>query len=636
MKKIPLQAIALMLFSTAFAADIKYPVYMIPDSLLKNANVVKRMEQIQFEVVRTDLTFYHYKYAITVLNENGDDYAHFVEYYDQLNKINSIEGTLYDAMGKEIKRLKAKDIQDLSAVSNISLMDDNRKKVHSFYHKVYPYTVEYDVVIQGNNTFIFPEWMPQEYALLSVQQSSYTFICPKDYDVRYRMVNYNGKPVESVDKNRKVYVWDVKNIPAVQTEYAAPRWHELTTLVRFAPTAFEVEGYKGQMSDWKEFGKFIYSLNKGRDVLPEELKLKVQQITAGLKTDREKAVALYHFMQQNTRYISIQLGLGGWQPFQASYVAEKGYGDCKALSNYMHSLLKAAGVRSLYALIKAGDREYFLMDDFPSNQFNHAILCVPMQKDTLWLECTDQTKPAGYMGDFTGNRKALLIDEDGGTIVTTPSYTLQENIQHRQIEGKINEEGTLQLKANTAYKAMQQDYMFRMIHELSNDKVKEVLNSELDFSTYNINSFRYTSQKDQIPVVKEDLDITVLNFATISGKRMFITPNVMNRSTQKLIADSTRKFNIVLHMAYKDIDSVTFEVPAGYVAESIPKDISLKTSFGSYHAAVKLEGNKLVYVRKREQYSGKYPAKDYAELVKFTDAINKSDRIRVVLVKKEI
>lgn len=631
MRKIILSAVAAFFWCSSLAADIRYPFFTIPDSLLKNANVVKRMEQVQFEVVRTDLAFHTQKYAFTILNEKGDAYAGFEEFYDKLSRIISIEGVLYDAMGKEIRRLKAKDVMDLSAVNNISLIDDNRRKVHNFYHKVYPYTVEYEVVFQINNTFHFPAWVPQSFSLLSVQQSSYTFVCPEDYQVRYRAFNYKGKPVESVDKKRKVYTWEVKNVPAIVSEYAAPRWHELTTMVRLAPTDFEIEGYKGKMSSWKEFGKFIYELNKNRDVLPDDLKAKVQQITAGLSTDREKAVALYQFLQQNTRYISIQLGLGGWQPFQASYVAEKGYGDCKALSNYMYSMLKAANIRSLYTLIKAGDRDYYLTEDFPSNQFNHAIVCVPLQKDTLWLECTDQTRPAGYMGDFTGNRKALLIDEEGGTLVTTPRYSIQENLQLRRIQGSISEEGTLQLKANTVYKAMQQDDLFGMISALSQDKVKEVLNNELAFSTYNINSFQYAARKEQIPVVHEDLDITVINFATISGKRMFITPNVMNRSSFQLTPDSTRKYDIVLNFAYRDVDSVSFEVPEGYLPESMPKDVLIRNSFGSYQASVKLEGRLLKYFRIREQFSGRYPAKEFGEFVRFYDAINKADRARVVL-----
>jgi hypothetical protein len=94
---------------------------------------------------------------------------------------------------------------------------------------------------------------------------------------------------------------------------------------------FKLDNYKGDMSTWKGFGKFIYELSKGRDVLPDDIKQQVKSLTARASSDVEKIKILYDYLQKNTRYISIQLGLGGWQPFEATYVAKKGYGDCKAL-----------------------------------------------------------------------------------------------------------------------------------------------------------------------------------------------------------------------------------------------------------------------------------------------------------------
>lgn len=83
------------------------------------------------------------------------------------------------------------------------------------------------------------------------------------------------------------------------------------------------------MDSWQNFGKFIVSLYAGKDVLPEAVKAKVLDLTQGLKSDPEKVAALYKYMQQNSRYISIQLGMGGWQPLDATYVAEKNTGIVK-------------------------------------------------------------------------------------------------------------------------------------------------------------------------------------------------------------------------------------------------------------------------------------------------------------------
>jgi len=330
----------------------------------------------------------------------------------------------------------------------------------------------------------------------------------------------------------------------------------------------------------------------------------------------------------------VQLGIGGWQPFDASYVAKKGYGDCKALSNYMFSLLKAAGIKSYYALIKGGDSDYFLMDDFPSNQFNHATLCVPLQKDTMWLECTSQIDPAGYQGNFTGNRKALLVDENGGTLVSTTKYGLNENTQVRTIKGTIDEDGGLNMVINTDYHGIQQDQIHSRINYLSNDKIKEILNDELGLPTYTINNFKYTEQKESLPDVKEHLDISVDNYATISGKRIFITPNILNHSSIKLGADEERKLDIELSLEWRDIDSVEILIPQGYTLESMPSDIAIKTKFGSYQTTMSVKDNKIFYSRMNEQYTGHFSAKDYKDFADYYNSIYKADRAKIVLVKK--
>jgi transglutaminase-like putative cysteine protease len=290
----------------------------------------------------------YHKYALTILNEKGDKHAQLVLDYDKLHKIKEINGALYDAQGKQIRKLKPKEVQDVSGVDDNSLIDDNRRKYFSFYHKVYPYTVEFEVVTEYNNTLFFPMWLPQEDENYAVEQSRLTVWCPQDYNVRFKSFNYNEQPVMGTDKNQKSLQWEIKNKEAVAYEFGLPSWLDITTSVLLAPSHFKIENYTGDMTDWKAFGQFVYTLKQGRDLLPDAIKHKVHALTDHLSNPKDKIQALYQYLQQNNRYVSIQLGLGGWQPFDAKYVASKGYGDCKALTNYMHSLLKETGIPSYY------------------------------------------------------------------------------------------------------------------------------------------------------------------------------------------------------------------------------------------------------------------------------------------------
>ncbi len=439
------------------AADGDYAVSKINPALLKNAAAVLRLGEERFEVISYTKTRLYRKTAITILNEQGDDYADFYEYYDKLRSIKSINGRLYDATGKEMRSLKNKEIRDMSAISEISLMEDTRIRLHNFYYKNYPYTIEYETTIEYNNTFIFPDWLPQRREKFAVEVSFFTIDCPSWFAFRYKMLNYKGEPGIVVNGDRKTYTWRAETLPAITREYAAPDFSSLTTSVFFSPDKFEIEGYQGSMNSWKEFGQFEFRLNQGRDKLPPDVKQKVHNLTDAITDPKEKVKVLYEYLQKNTRYVSIQLGLGGWQPFDATYVATKAYGDCKALSNFMYSLLKEANIKSCYTDVYAGVGENFFLPDLPSPQFNHIILCVPFATDTMWLECTSQTLPAGYLSGFTSNRYALAIDEAGGHLVRTPVYGIKENQQTRNLKALLDDNGALRIMANTCYKGVQQD-----------------------------------------------------------------------------------------------------------------------------------------------------------------------------------
>lgn len=633
-----MKALSLYLF-LIFTVVVKaqnYDVSLIPDSLKANANAIKRYEVLEVEIKSPSKAVIRHKWAVTIFNEKGFEHSWYSNSYDQLHSLEDISGKLYESSGKQLRSIKKKEISDLSSDDNMSLMTDNRVKQFNFYYKQYPYTVEFEDEQTYYGVFHLPSWFPVQDENYAVEFSQLNFRAPSDYVMRYKAYAFGQEPVATTAKgDDKVLTWTLKNYKALEFEYFQPRLSEILPNVKLAPSEFEIQGYKGSMNSWYEFGKFRNALYAGRDELPPNIKQDIQVLTSGISSVEDKINILYDYLQKNTRYISIQLGIGGWQPFDAKFVASKKYGDCKALSNYMYALLKEAGVKASIVAIAAGKGGKGLDESFPSNQFNHIILNVPLQKDTIWLECTSQTESPGFMGSFTGNRKALMMTEEGGFVVTTPSYSAADNLQVRKVNASVDPTGDLIAEVNTRFTGEQQEEQHQLIHYFNAEQREKYLNSEISLPTYKVEKSEYKEFKGRIPMVDEYLRITAPSYASITGKRLFIQPNLFSKSGLKLNTDKPRKFPIELSMAFRDIDTMLINIPAGYQTEAVPQPVTLNGKFGKYTINFNVANDKIEVFRFFEGYKGTFPASDYTEFAKFYEDIYKADRAKVVLIKKE-
>ncbi|MEO7121092.1 MAG: DUF3857 domain-containing protein, partial [Ginsengibacter sp.] len=343
----------LICFTNTFLYGQKFNVANIPDSMLKNANVVKRYEEMILEIKSPSKYTWHERHVYTILNEKADNIANYKTWYDKFKTIDYVSATLYNQNGKEIKLMKKKDMRDFGYEDGYSLMQDERYISNDFYNRTYPYTVDYEEDDTEDGVLNFSYWRPVAYNM-SVEYSRYVIIAPKDYEVRYKELHFSRPPVIKEANDKKTYTWELKDFPAQVAEDLATFENGKLPYMMLAPSDFEADGYSGNMSNWKNCGAFLYQLKKGRDLLPDDIKKQVHVLTDNLKDPHKKIEALYRFLQNNTHYISVQLGIGGLQPFDASYVANKKYGDCKALSNYMVSLLKEVGITGKYVVIQAG------------------------------------------------------------------------------------------------------------------------------------------------------------------------------------------------------------------------------------------------------------------------------------------
>jgi hypothetical protein len=329
------------------------------------------------------------------------------------------------------------------------------------------------------------------------------------------------------------------------------------------------------------------------------------------------------------------LGIGGWKPFHPDYVDKVGYGDCKALTFYTKSALKAVGIDAYYTLVHADDVKP-IFPDFPNRNFNHAMLCVPMAQDTIWLECTSQTKPAGYMGNFTSDRDVFVITDDSYKIVHVPTLNHQQNLQSRKAVVTFdNDLKFAKINYLTKYSGLQSENgnLDFVLYDNQENK-KKWLYEYLGIPDFELNSFSFETKRNEVPETTVKAEILARNISNVTGKRLFITPNLFNQNTYLPNEESNRQQDVYFSWSFMDIDTIEYIIPEIYYAEILPETKVINYPFGQYEASYQLLPGKILYVRKRVNIKGIYPAQMIQEVRNFYTEMSAADKARIVLKNK--
>ena len=606
----------------------------LPDSLTQGAAMVKRMDLTEIDIESPRKARMHRKYIYTILNPAGESFGAIFTFYDKFHDLGSVSATLYDASGNVVRKLKKSELEDWNIEGLGMLMMDIRFKYYRFAARSYPYTISYEEEMTLDGLFgLQPQWLPQSSPMVSVAGSSLVIRAPSDYPLQYKDYHFPDSVTVSEKKGIKTYAWQLADRPAVTQEPYSSAWYGREPRVNLAPGDFEVQGLKGNCSSWTELGRFCGSLYQGRGQLPDEARRKVHALVDGLSDDREKIKLLYGFLQQNTHYVGIELGIGGWQPYDAAYVYNKKYGDCKALANYMVALLKEAGIRACPVLIRSGAEAPAMDTGFACIQFDHVIAVAFTGKDSVWLECTSSTLPAGYLSSFTADRDALLLDETGGHIVHTPVYGIRENHLDRLLKGSIDEQGNLEATLRADYSGLEQDGPQSMINRLSKKELLEQKRQAVGLPNCTISNLRDSASPGVIPSMEETMELSIGMFATMAGNRLLITPGVFMKKSPRLTESPDRRTAVELRNSVAESDSVVLRLPAGWSPEGNLPAGHYSCALGSYHIRSIFDNGVLILTCSFTQNKGIYPARDYARLVRLFNLVHRESDLELAFVK---
>ncbi|WP_228778777.1 DUF3857 domain-containing protein [Flavobacterium sp. J49] len=625
----------LFLSFTVQAQKIEYATMLIPDSLKQNANAVLRLNEVNISIPSQKEMVIKSKIVTTVLNELGLRSLDLSENYDKNRRINKIEATVYDPFGKEIKTYRRKDFKDISVADGVSIFNDNRALYLDFTPTNYPFTVVLESEVATSNTAFIRPWSPMNGYLESVEKTTVSIVYKPELGLKTKEINFKSHLGIEKKETASSITYSAKNLVAKKREELAPGFTEIFPLVYFSLEKFSLENVEGIATNWEEFGKWYYnSLLADTEEIPEETKIKVKQLVGAEKNAVEIAKIIYKYVQERTRYVSVQVGIGGWRPMLAKEVDKLGYGDCKALTNYTRSLLKTVGVDSYYTVVYAGDDETKdLQQDFASIQGNHVILTLPTDKGLVWLECTSQIQPFGFQGDFTDDRNILLIKPEGGEIVKTKTYTEAESL--RTIKGaySVNEEGKLTGKIKMISHGIQYDNTFgkeRMSKEDQTNRYKEEF---ANINNLSIKKMQLTNDKNKIEFT-EELEVEAESYAQNSAGKLMFALNAFDQNSYVPKKYKTREFPFEVIRGYTDEDEIEISIPEGYVFEAKPNNAELKTEFGEYKMEfISVNPKTIICKRKLIIKKGFYESAKYESYRKFRETIAKLDNSKTVISK---
>ncbi len=606
---------------------------LIDEELKLNANAVVRLDETKVEITARNKMQVSRRRVITIFKKAGESSIKPYAYYDPGTRLSNIEALVYNENGKEIEKIKKKDFFDVSAVDGGILYGDSRIKLFRYTPTSYPYTVDFSYTYTTSNTAFLPKWMPVDDYMVSTERSVFTMNINAGLKWRKKEINFDGYPIDNYSEGANLS-YEMTNVGAQKREMMSPSFYSFEPQLMVALNSFHLEGVDGAATNWKEMGQWQYdNLLVNRDILPQSTVNLVSQKLDGVTDKVEKIKRIYKFVQDNTRYISVQLGIGGWQPISAEEVDRVKYGDCKGLTNYTKALLKSQGIESYYSVVYAGSTKRGMVKDFASIQGNHVILNVPNEADDIWLECTSQQIPFGFLSDFTDDRDVLVVTPQGGKIKHTKAYLNDENLQVTKAVMKISASGDLAGEVIIQTQAIQYD-QHSSIESMTDKKKDEYYKEYWD----NINGLKiekavFNNDKENVKFI-ENVKISGSSYASQIGEELMFKPNAFNASSFVPDRYRNRKLPFEIARGYTDEDEFIIQLPEGYILNELPENVTINSDFGTYNMTMeKLNDTELRYTRKIQIYRGFYDKDLYGDYRNFRRSIKKTDNLKLVLKK---
>jgi len=315
----------------------------------------------QFSVINLDSSFIrvkspdriyeeHYQ-SITISSEKHKEQGYVHIYEDGSTDVREAEVIVRDQQNTIIKKYYLSDFTRYGLSKGTEVRDDH---VYALEPNpgFYPFSVEYSYKLKSKGSFSLIRYKDDHFNQI-LNRATVVVEMPSDYAFKCKSNLFDSSSVAS-GRNGRTYHWKL-SAPYFGSTYEAHAPPQNTDIpyLEIVPDQFSFYGYDGSFENWRELGQWSYNFLEEAKPLPEDVQAELRERFGKITDPYQRAKAVYKWMQDRNRYISIQLGIGGWKPMDPADVHEKGFGDCKALSFYTREARKAVGLEANYGWVHA-------------------------------------------------------------------------------------------------------------------------------------------------------------------------------------------------------------------------------------------------------------------------------------------
>lgn len=423
--------------------------------------------------------------------------------------------------------------------------------------------------------FNFAIHVPTKSAQLSVE-------FPKNVEIGF--VEFNTESIALDFKKEEtetshIYTWNAYNTDGFEGEddSEAPMYY-LPHMLLYIKN-YEYNGKKiNVLNDLSDLYKWYVTLIEQVDTNDLEEVYKItDDITRSVTSQKDKAKAIFEWVQNNINYIAFGDGYGGFIPTGAASTYETRYGDCKAMSNLLYEMLNHVGIEAYRTWVGSRNKPYSYYKVPTTSVDDHMITTAVIENDTIFLDATDSYVPFGMPSAFIQTKEALMgIDEDNFKIVKVPAQKANQSITTITTNMRL-EDGIVKVsekRSLTGYDKV--EFVSDYIYKKESKTEEEYLNTTLALGN---NKTKYTNisktnfDNKGIPLLLEyDLDID--SYTRNIGDKIYINLNIDRSLSNSDVEIKDRKYSKKIDYHFEKNFTTNFEIPEGYEASYIPDDIS--------------------------------------------------------------